>query len=63
MGDLSDFQKRLIMGANLAGASVTLAAQLFGVLRTTVFTIVCTVHKAWQGFISEEEWWAKTESE
>uniref|UniRef100_A0A672K2J9 Uncharacterized protein n=1 Tax=Sinocyclocheilus grahami TaxID=75366 RepID=A0A672K2J9_SINGR len=32
MGDLSNFQKGEIMGACLAGASVTLTDQLFGVL-------------------------------
>uniref|UniRef100_A0A673GJD8 Resolvase HTH domain-containing protein n=1 Tax=Sinocyclocheilus rhinocerous TaxID=307959 RepID=A0A673GJD8_9TELE len=38
MGDLSDVQKGQIIEAYLAGASITLIAQLFGVLRTTVRT-------------------------
>lgn len=53
IGDLSDFQNGQIMGAYLAGASVTLTARLFSVLRSTVFTIV-TAHKAWQDFVSED---------
>uniref|UniRef100_A0A671RL01 Uncharacterized protein n=1 Tax=Sinocyclocheilus anshuiensis TaxID=1608454 RepID=A0A671RL01_9TELE len=36
-GNLSDFQKRQI-----AGASVTITAQLFGVSRTTVLTVMGT---------------------
>uniref|UniRef100_A0A8C1RHV7 Uncharacterized protein n=1 Tax=Cyprinus carpio TaxID=7962 RepID=A0A8C1RHV7_CYPCA len=39
MGDLADFQKGQ-MEACLAGASVSSTAQLFGVLRITVFTIM-----------------------
>jgi hypothetical protein len=33
MGDLSDFERRQIIGARLAGASVTKTAALLGVLR------------------------------
>jgi len=36
MGDLSDFQSRQIVGAGLAGASVTKTATVLGVSRTTV---------------------------
>ncbi len=37
MGDLLDFQKRPIIGARLAEASLTLTAQLFGVLWTSLY--------------------------
>uniref|UniRef100_A0A672P1Z3 Uncharacterized protein n=1 Tax=Sinocyclocheilus grahami TaxID=75366 RepID=A0A672P1Z3_SINGR len=40
MGDLSDFQTGQTMGTRLARVSVTLTAQLFGILRTTAFTIM-----------------------
>lgn len=43
IGDLIDLQKGQIMGACL-GASVTLTAQLFGVLRAVVFKFL-TVYK------------------
>ncbi len=54
MGDLLDFQKIQIIGARLAEVSVTITAQLFGVLWTTVFTIM-TEYEQWQDFINEEE--------
>lgn len=42
------------MGTRLAGASITLAAQPFGILRTTVFAIMTAyVRKACQDFISK----------
>uniref|UniRef100_A0A8C2LAS9 Uncharacterized protein n=1 Tax=Cyprinus carpio TaxID=7962 RepID=A0A8C2LAS9_CYPCA len=40
--------------ACLAGASVTLRVQLFGVLRASVYHCDC-IHKAWQDFISDKE--------
>ncbi len=54
--DLSDFQKGRIMRSHLAGMSVTLTAQLFGVLTTTnsLYDYGC-IYKAWQDLISEEE--------
>lgn len=42
---MSDFEKGQIVEAHLAGASVPLTAQLFGVLRTTVFTFVIAYTK------------------
>ena len=36
MGDLSDFQRDQIVGALMAGATVTETAQLFGISRGTV---------------------------
>lgn len=53
MGVLSDVQKGQITEACLAGSSVTLIAQLFGVLRATVF--IDYMHKACQDFIREEK--------
>jgi IS30 family transposase len=40
MGNLSDFEREQIMGARLAGASVTKPATLLGVLRATVSKVV-----------------------
>ncbi len=53
MGDLSDVQKKQIMEAYLAEAFVILTAQLFGVIITTVFTIMTVYTK--HGFSSEKE--------
>lgn len=51
-----DFQKGRIMRAHLAGVSLTLTAQLFGVLTTknSLYDYGC-IYKAWQDLISEEE--------
>jgi hypothetical protein len=46
MGDLSDFERGQIVGARLAGASVTKPATLLGVLRVKVSKVMsaCTNH-------------------
>ena len=42
MGDLSDFQRRQIVGVRLAGESVTKTATLLGVSRAAVYKVVMT---------------------
>jgi predicted transcriptional regulator len=54
MGDLSDFQRRQIVGAPLAGASVSKTATLLGVSRAAVSKVM-TTYKSRQDIISEEE--------
>jgi IS30 family transposase len=46
MGDLSDFERGQIVGARLAGASVTEIATLLGVMKATVskVTLAYTNH-------------------
>jgi hypothetical protein len=48
MGNFSDFQRRVIFGARLAGASVTKTATLLGLSRVAVSSVMM----AWEDFIS-----------
>jgi len=51
MGDLSDFQNGQIVGARLAGASVTKTSTLLGVSRAAVPKVMMT-YKSCQDIIS-----------
>jgi hypothetical protein len=62
MGDLSDFVKGQIVGARLAGASVTKTATLLGVSTVSFYGYV-GIHEPWEDNISEEEQWAKISSD
>jgi predicted transcriptional regulator len=56
---LSDCEKAQIVGARLAGASVIKTATLLGVSRATVSYGYVDIHESWEENISEEEQWAK----
>ena len=45
MPDLSDFKRGQIVGARMAGASVTKTTELFGVARSTVLKIMTAFKK------------------
>ena len=45
MGDVSDFQRGQIVGARMAGATVTEIAQLLGIPRGTVFKVMTVYEK------------------
>jgi hypothetical protein len=47
MGDISDFERRQIVGERLAGACVTKIAILLGVSRATVFKGYFGIHESW----------------
>ena len=45
MADLSDFKRGQIVGARVAGASVTKTAELFGVARNAVSKVLISFEK------------------
>jgi hypothetical protein len=48
MGDLSDFERGQIVGARLAGASVTKTATLLGVLRVAFPKVITAYMNHWK---------------
>ena len=53
MADLSDFKRGQIIGAPMAGASVTKTAEIFGVAKSSVLKVMTTIEK--EGKTSLEE--------
>ena len=53
MADLSDFKRDQIVGARMAGASVTKTTELFGVARSTVLKVTTAFEKEGKNLITE----------
>jgi len=53
MGDLSDFQRGQIIGARLAGTSVTKMAALLGVSRAADSKVIMTYTNHWRTLSSK----------
>jgi predicted transcriptional regulator len=61
MGDLPHFERAEIVGASLAGASVTKMATILGASRAIVSKVMSEYTNPWEDNISKQEQWGKNQ--
>jgi hypothetical protein len=59
MGDLFNSERLQIVGARLAGASVTKTTTLLGCIESDSLGGYVGIHESWEDNISEKEKWTK----
>ena len=62
MADLSDFKRSQIVGARMAGTSVTKSAELFGVARSNVRKVMTAFEKEGKTSSLKQKPWKKAKA-
>ena len=62
MADQSDFKRRQIVDARMAGANATKADELFGATRSTVLKIMTNIWERRKNLLTEVKLWKKAKT-